>query len=77
MIVNVHDAKSSLSQLLVRVAAGEEVVIARAGQPVARLVAYDGPQRTRVPGAWKGRVRIAHDFDAVPPEIAAAFGIEA
>jgi prevent-host-death family protein len=73
MIVNVHEAKTQLSRLLERVAAGEEVIIGKAGRPVARLVPYvETPQR-RVPGRWRNRVRIAADFDVTPEEIVAAF----
>lgn len=71
--VNVHDAKTHLSQLLERVAAGEEIVIARAGRPVARLVAFRGVADERRPGAWRGRVHIAPDFDQLPDGLAAAF----
>jgi prevent-host-death family protein len=63
--VNIHEAKTHLSRLLVRVEAGEEVVIARAGRPVARLVPYTRAMEPRVLGIWKGRVTIAPDFDAV------------
>ncbi len=69
MIVNIHEAKTTLSRLLQRVGEGEEIVIAKAGQPIARLVPYDGPQRARRPGVWTGRVRIAHDFDELPSEV--------
>lgn len=70
--VNVHEAKTHLSRLLTRVAAGEEVVIAKSGRPVARLVPYD--RSSRKPGRLKGKVRIGPDFDApLPEEIAAAF----
>jgi prevent-host-death family protein len=69
--VNIYEAKTHLSRLLEHVAAGEEVVIARAGKPVARLVGYTESTGPRVGGQWKGRVRIADDFDApLPPEIA-------
>jgi prevent-host-death family protein len=62
-IVNMHEAKTSLSQLVEQAERGEEIVIARAGQPVARLVALRvGTKRTL--GQWKGRVRMADDFDA-------------
>lgn len=71
--VNVHEAKTHLSRLLARVEAGEEVVISRAGHPVARLVAYRGLARRRQPGAWRHRVSVAPDFDELPPDIAAAF----
>ena len=75
--VNVHEAKTHLSRLLERVEAGEEIVISRAGRPVARLVSYRGLTSRRRPGAWRGRVRIAPDFDELPPNVAAAFGGEA
>ena len=72
--VNVYEAKTHLSQLLDRAAAGEEIVIARAGRPIARLVALSGasPQR-RTPGAWPGIVSISADFDELPTEVEAAF----
>ncbi|HEY6280058.1 MAG TPA: type II toxin-antitoxin system Phd/YefM family antitoxin [Streptosporangiaceae bacterium] len=72
--VNVYQAKTHLSQLLDRAAAGEEIIIARAGRPVARLVGLAGSSlRPRVPGGWRGQVRIAADFDELPAEIDAAF----
>ena len=72
--VNVYEAKTHLSQLLDRAAAGEEIVIARAGRPVARLVALsDASTRRRIPGAWRGRVSIGDAFDEWPAEIDAAF----
>ncbi len=73
MLFNVHDAKTHLSRLLERVAQGEEIVIGKAGKPVARLVPYQEASGPRSPGAWQGRVRIAPDFDELPPEVAAAF----
>ena len=75
--VNIHEAKTHLSRLLERVEAGEEIVISRAGRPVARLVSYRGLAIHRRPGAWRGRVRIAPDFDELPPDLAAAFRGEA
>lgn len=71
--VNVYEAKTHLSQLLDRAAAGEEIVIARAGRPVARLVALAESPARRVPGAWRGKVTVAADFDELPDEIGAAF----
>lgn len=72
--VNVYEAKTHLSQLLDRAAAGEEIVIARNGRPVARLVALEEPApHRREPGAWAGKVSIAADFDDLPDEVAAAF----
>jgi len=71
--VNVYEAKTHLSQLLDRAAAGEEIIIARAGRPIARLVALAEPPVRRVPGGWRGKVRMAADFDELPDEIGAAF----
>ena len=71
--VNIHAAKTHFSRLVDRAAAGEEIVIARAGVPVARLMPLSTPRAPREPGAWKGRVRIADDFDDLPPALAAAF----
>lgn len=73
-IVNVYEAKTHLSRLLDRVLAGEEVVIGRAGTPVARLVPMPAAEPTRRSlGAWRGRVRMADDFDELPESLAAAF----
>ena len=70
--VNVDEVKRDLSRYLEQVAQGEEVVIARAGNPIAKLVPYQATKAPRVPGYWKGKIRIAADFDVLPPEIAAA-----
>jgi len=74
-ITNIHKAKSQLSKLIERAEAGEEVIIARAGKPVAKLVPYHASEAPRQGGQWKGKVRIADDFDELPEDIAAAFGI--
>ena len=72
--VNIHEAKTHLSRLLEQVAAGEEVIIAKAGKPVARLVPAANRNTRRVLGSDKGDVWIAEDFDApLPDEILAAF----
>ena len=63
-----HEAKTTLSKLLARVEAGEEVTISRGGRPVARLVAVEPRGHAREPGAWKGRVQLSEDFDAPLPE---------
>jgi prevent-host-death family protein len=73
MVVNIHEAKTHFSQLIERVMGGEEVVIGKAGRPVARLVPYREEYKPRTPGGWEGRVRISEDFDELPPEVAAAF----
>ncbi len=75
-IANIHEAKSQLSRLIEQAINGEEVIIARAGQPVVRLVPIQADASPRLGGQWKGRVRIAEDFDSLPAEIADAFGIE-
>lgn len=67
--VNIHEAKTHLSRLLVKVAEGEEVIIARNGVPVAQIVAIAKPSKNRVLGQYKGEVVIADDFDdPVDPE---------
>jgi prevent-host-death family protein len=71
--LNVYEAKTQLSELLRRVADGEEFTIARAGHPVARLVPVATPRGPRVPGALRGRIKIADDFDDTPPDVIAAF----
>lgn len=74
--VGMHEAKTHLSRLVERVEAGEDVVIQRNGKPVARLVPVVEEPRSlaSVRGAWRGRVRMAADFDELPEDIAAAFG---
>jgi prevent-host-death family protein len=73
--VNLYEAKTSLSRLVERAAKGEEIVIAKAGRPLARLVPLARKTGPRKPGAWKGRVVISADFDAPLPEgLLAAFG---
>jgi prevent-host-death family protein len=72
--INVHDAKTRLSQLLLRVESGEEIVIARAGKPVARLVPVRRAGRRRQGGRFVGQGRIAEDFNApLPTELLATF----
>ena len=66
--VNVHEAKTHLSRLLEQARQGEEVIIAKAGKPVARLVAIKEERKRRVPGTARGQIRIAVDFDAPLPE---------
>ena len=67
-MVNIHDAKTRLSSLLRRVAAGEEIVIAKAGKPIAKIVPFEAPPADRVPGTAKGRLRLSDDFDAPLPD---------
>ncbi len=72
-IVNIHQAKTHLSRLIERVETGQEIVIARAGRPVARLVPYQARSSPRIPGVWRGLVRIAPDFDLTDDMILDAF----
>ncbi|MFQ5773567.1 MAG: type II toxin-antitoxin system Phd/YefM family antitoxin [Kiloniellaceae bacterium] len=75
--VNIHEAKTHLSRLVDEAASGEEIVIARSGKPVARLIRLEQPSRTRKPGRLKGKIWIADDFDApLPPDLARDFGID-
>ena len=73
-VTNIHEAKTHLSRLLERVAEGEEIVIGKAGKPVAKLVPFKAPKiPKRTPGAWKGKVWISPDFDKEDKEIEALF----
>ena len=74
--LNVYEAKTRLSDLLNRVERGEEIIIARAGRPVARLVSVTQRHAPRIPGAWRGRVTMAADFDELPDDLTAAFAGE-
>jgi len=73
MEVNVHEAKTHLSRLLQRVAGGEEITIANAGVPVARLVPIEFTQSRRQLGIDEGKIWMADDFDAPSSEIEALF----
>lgn len=66
-LVNVHEAKTHLSRLLEEVAQGEEIVIGKAGKPVARLVPYVPKREPRKPGGWAGKLWLADDWDS--PEV--------
>ena len=71
-VFNVHDAKTHLSRILERVAQGEEIIIAKSGRPVAKLVRL--AVEPRKPGRLKGRIRVGADFDEpLPDEILVAF----
>jgi prevent-host-death family protein len=73
--VGMHEAKTKLSKLVERAEAGEEIVIARNGKPVARLVPVTQPNSfAAIRGIWRGQVQIADDFDELPDDIAEAFG---
>jgi prevent-host-death family protein len=73
-ITNITDAKTQLSKLVEQVLRGEEVILGKAGKPVAKLVKYTDRDVRRTPGALKGSIQMADDFDVLPADIAAAFG---
>jgi len=72
-IVNMHQAKTSLSRLVERALAGEEVVIARNGEPLVKLVPVEKKREPRVPGRLKGKVWMAPDFEFTDAEIEELF----
>ena len=75
--VNLHAAKTHLSRLVDQAAAGEEVIIAKAGKPMVRLVPVAMKSRRTGFGELKGRIRIADDFDApLPGDVLRAFGVK-
>jgi prevent-host-death family protein len=72
-IVNMHEAKTTLSRLVERARAGEEIIIGKAGEPLVKLVPVKRRTKPRVPGKWRGKVWIADDFDELPNDILDAF----
>lgn len=73
-VINIYQAKAAFSQLVDRVEKGEEIVIAKAGKPLVKLVPLRAAHSKRKPGGWEGQVFVSDDFDdALPPEIAEAF----
>jgi prevent-host-death family protein len=72
-LVNIHEAKTHFSRLVERAEAGDEILIARAGRPVARLVPLRSRTQPREPGLWRGRVHIAPDFDQTDETLLDAF----
>jgi prevent-host-death family protein len=75
--VNIHEAKTHLSRLIEEVAVGNEVIIARNGKPVARLLPIAPRLLPRRPGQWRGKVRIGADFDdPLPSDVAGDFGVD-
>lgn len=75
--MNIHEAKTHLSSLLEQIEAGEDVVIARHGKPIARLIPYTvKPAQQREPGSLRGQISLDEDFDApLPDDIATALGM--
>ncbi len=74
--VGMHEAKTQLSKLVERAEGGEEIVITRRGEPAVRLVpAKRGEGFASLADVWQGRVRIADDFDELPPDLAESLGM--
>ncbi len=71
--VNIYEAKTQLSALVERAAAGEEIIVAKAGRPLARIVALAPAPGPRQEGALRGKLWIADDFDELPDDLSAAF----
>ena len=74
-ITNISEAKAQLSSLIEKVMTGQEVIIGKAGKPVAKLVRYERSDEPRKPCALRGKIMISKDFDELPEDIAEAFGV--
>ena len=74
-ITNISDAKAHLSSLIEKVRSGKEIIIGKAGKPVAKLVPYVVNDEPRKPGVLRGQIKIADDFDELPDDIAKSFGM--
>lgn len=74
-MINISVAKAQLSALIEKALSGEQVIISKAGKPVAKLVRYERSDQSRRPGALKGKIKIAADFDELPQDVAEAFGM--
>jgi prevent-host-death family protein len=73
-VINIHEAKTHLSKLVERVVGGEEIIIAKAGKPVAKLVPFQAePPCPRKPGSMRGKIKILPGFDAADKQIADLF----
>jgi prevent-host-death family protein len=79
VITNISDAKASLSKLIEQVLQGEEVIIGKAGKPLAKIVPYrvDTAPRQLGAGNWKGKIWVAEDFDDLPADLVSLFTGEA
>jgi prevent-host-death family protein len=75
ILKNISEAKAELSALIKEIEKGREVLIAKAGKPVAKLIPFSGSKKRRKPGSLQGKITIASDFDELPTDIANAFGM--
>ena len=73
MLINMHEAKTHLSRLVERASSGEEIVIGKAGKPVARLIPYRETRSPRRPGSLRGKIHVSPDFDDTPPWLIEGF----
>ena len=71
--VNIHEAKTQLSKLIAETESGDEIIIAKAGKPIAKLVPYDQRSEPRRPGRLRHNLWVAEDFDETPLEVIDAF----
>ena len=76
LVKTITEAKAHLSSLLQKVDEGEEIIIGRAGKPIAKIIPYTEKKPPRVPGKLKGKIVIKEDFDELPDDFAQEFGIE-
>lgn len=72
-MMNIHEAKTHLSQYIELAFNGEDIIICKAGKPMVKLVRYEEGEQPRTPGYWTGKVVISDDFDELPDSIAKAF----
>ncbi|HNI35619.1 MAG TPA: type II toxin-antitoxin system prevent-host-death family antitoxin [Microthrixaceae bacterium] len=72
-VVNTHEAKTRLSELIREAELGNDVIVARNGRPVAKIIPWPSPRPRRQPGAWVGRVEIAGDIVGSDPDVLEAF----
>lgn len=75
VVRNISEAKAELSALVAMVQQGDEVILAKSGKPVAKIVPYSGATEKRTPGSMEGEIWIAPDFGQLPDDIAEAFGM--
>jgi antitoxin (DNA-binding transcriptional repressor) of toxin-antitoxin stability system len=75
MVRNISEAKAELSALVEEVQKGGEVILAKSGKPVAKIIPFGGASRPRVPGVMAGQIWMSPDFDELPADMAEAFGI--
>jgi len=74
-MLNISEAKAQLSAVLERVSKGEDILIGKAGKPVAKIVRYEPARRNKRLGCFKGKIKVADDFDEWPEDIAKALGM--